>query len=121
MVFTLLFYPFSVLIVFHVTGQVIFGFLSMAVFRSLGDAGINGGGQAFGILTGSSWSEMIVFIKKFAEICLVAALAGVGLNTNFKSFKALGVKPFVVGLCASAAVGGISFIAIKLLGSFVAF
>ena len=97
----------------------IFGFLAMAVFRSIGDAGINAGGQAFGILSSSSWSETISFIKNFAEICLVAALAGVGLNTNFKSFKALGIKPFIVGLSAATVVGGISFVAIKLLGSFV--
>lgn len=97
----------------------IFGFLIMAILRSLGDAGININGQAFGILDVGDWSDMIGIIKIFAEICLVAALAGVGLNTNFKSFKELGVKPFIVGLCASAAVGMISFIAIKLLGSFV--
>jgi uncharacterized integral membrane protein (TIGR00698 family) len=99
----------------------ILGFLTMAVLRSLGDAGINAGGQAFGILGEIAWFEVIAFIKKWAEICLVAALAGVGLSTDFQSFKSLGVKPFFVGLCASAAVGGISTLAIKLLGSFVIF
>ena len=99
----------------------IFGFLAMAVLRSLGDAGINAGGQAFGILEADVWSDVIVLIKNWAEICLVVALAGVGLSTNFHSFKALGVKPFLVGLCASAVVGGISFLAIKLLGSLVIF
>ena len=99
----------------------IFGFLAMAVFRSLGDIGINSGGQAFGILNNESWMAIIDTVKKIAEICLVAALASVGLNTNFKSFKSLGVKPFIVGLCASTVVGGISFIAIKLFGSFVVF
>jgi uncharacterized integral membrane protein (TIGR00698 family) len=99
----------------------ILGFLAMAVLRSLGDTGINAGGQAFGLLEKTTWSDIIVIIKSWAEICLVVALAGVGLSTDFHSFKALGVKPFVVGLCASAAVGGISFLAIKLLGSFVVF
>ncbi len=99
----------------------IFGFLAMAVLRSLGDAGINAGGQAFGILEKAVWSDVIVFTKNWAEICFVVALAGVGLSTNFHSFKALGVKPFLVGLCASAVVGGISFLAIKLLGGFVVF
>ncbi len=99
----------------------IIGFLMMAVLRSLGDAGINAGGQAFGILENVIWSDVIGFIKKWAEICLVVALAGVGLSTNFQSFKALGVKPFLVGLCASTVVGGISFLAIKLLGNFVVF
>jgi uncharacterized integral membrane protein (TIGR00698 family) len=99
----------------------IFGFLTMAILRSIGDAGINTGGQAFGILEKTVWSDMIVFIKNWAEIFLVVALAGVGLSTNFHSFKVLGIKPFLVGLCASAVVGGISFLAIKLLGNFVIF
>jgi uncharacterized membrane protein YadS len=99
----------------------ILGFLIMAIIRSIGDAGINAGGQAFGLLDENVWSELIEFIKSWAGIFLVVALAGVGLSTNFHSFRALGVKPFIVGLCASAVVGGISFFAIKLLGSLVIF
>jgi uncharacterized membrane protein YadS len=64
---------------------------------------------------------VIEFTKSWAETFLVVALAGVGLSTNFQSFKALGVKPFLVGLCASVVVGGVSFLAIKILGSFVSF
>lgn len=97
----------------------ILGFLTMAVIRSIGDAGINAGSQAFGLLDENVWSELIEFIKRWAGIFLVVALAGVGLSTNFHSFRALGVKPFLVGLCASAVVGGISYFAIQLLGSFV--
>jgi uncharacterized integral membrane protein (TIGR00698 family) len=99
----------------------ILGFLALSVFRTFGDVGINTGGLAFWTLKGASWSGMIAFIKKIAEICLVAALAGVGLNTNFKSFTALGIKPLLVGLSASTAVGGISYLAIRLLGNFVVF
>jgi len=99
----------------------IIGFILMAALRSIGDAGINSSGQAFGILEENVWSELIEFIKNWAGIFLVVALAGVGLSTNFHSFKALGVKPFFVGLCASVVVGGISFLAIKLLGSLVIF
>jgi uncharacterized integral membrane protein (TIGR00698 family) len=99
----------------------IIGFLAMAVLRSVGDASINAGGQAFGILENAVWTDVIALIKQWAATFLVVALAGVGLSTNFKSFTALGVKPFVVGFCASAVVGGISFLAIKLLGNFVVF
>jgi uncharacterized membrane protein YadS len=99
----------------------ILGFLAMAVFRSVGDAGVMAGGKAYGILDGAAWTALIKSIKHVAEILLVAALAGVGLNTNFRSFRALGVKPFLVGLGASASVGVISFIAIQLLGRFVVF
>ena len=99
----------------------ILGFLAMAAVRSVGDAGINADGQAFGILQKTAWSGLISTVKNWAEICLVVALAGVGLSTNFQSFKALGIKPFLVGLCASASVGGISYLAIELLGNFVIF
>ena len=92
----------------------------MAVLRSLGDAGINTGWSG-SCIDKAAWSDVIVSIKKWAEICLVAALAAVGLNTNFHSFKALGIKPFLVGLCASIVVGVISLLSIKLLGSFVIF
>jgi uncharacterized integral membrane protein (TIGR00698 family) len=97
----------------------IFGFLAMAIFRSLGDAGINTNGLAFGWISSTTWSDAIVIIKKIAEICLVAALAGVGLSTNFQNLKSLGIKPFLVGLCASAIVGGISFIAINVFIGYI--
>jgi uncharacterized integral membrane protein (TIGR00698 family) len=99
----------------------IFGFLGMAILRSIGDAGLNVNGIALGVFSSSIWSEIIGNIKKFAEICLVAALAGVGLSTNLQSLKKLGIKPFLVGFSASAVVGGISFIAISLFSNFVSF
>jgi uncharacterized integral membrane protein (TIGR00698 family) len=98
----------------------IFGFLLMAVIRSIGDANINIGGLAFGLIEKSVWSNAIVFIKEWAEIFLVIALVGVGLSVDLNSFKKLGKKPFLVGLGASAAVGVISFLTIKIIGSFVA-
>jgi uncharacterized integral membrane protein (TIGR00698 family) len=97
----------------------ILGFLLMALFRSIGDAGINTGASAFGIWDSSTWNEIISLIKHWAEIFLVAALAGVGLSTKFQSLKQLGAKPFLVGLAASLAVGIVSFIAINLLGNWV--
>jgi len=99
----------------------ILGFLAMATIRSIGDAGINSGGQAFGLFDDAVWSQVIEFIKGWANIFLVIALAGVGLSTNFKSFKALGTKPFIVGLSASIVVGVVSYFAINLLGSLVIF
>jgi uncharacterized integral membrane protein (TIGR00698 family) len=99
----------------------ILGFLGLAVLRSIGDAGLNAGSQAFGLWSESTWSAIITGIKSGAEILLVVALAGVGLGTNFRSFKALGIKPFLVGLSASLSVGVVSFLAITLLGGLVAF
>jgi uncharacterized membrane protein YadS len=99
----------------------ILGFLGLAVLRSIGDAGLNAGSQAFGTWSEPTWSAIITGIKSGAEILLVVALAGVGLGTNFRSFKALGIKPFLVGLAASLSVGVVSFLAITLLGGLVNF
>ena len=97
----------------------ILGFLLMAVLRSIGDAGINAGGDAFGLWPDETWRAIISLVKKWAEIFLVAALAGVGLSTKFQSLKRLGIKPFLVGLAAALSVGVVSFVAITLLGQWV--
>jgi len=95
------------------------GFVVMAVIRSIGDVGINAGGNAFGLWDGAAWMAIYSFVKIWAGNLLVVALAGVGLSTDFRAFKGLGFKPFVVGLCAALVVGVVSFVAISLLGSFV--
>ena len=97
----------------------VLGFLAMAVIRSIGDVGINAGGTAFGLWDGSGWERIIDLIKRWAETLMVVALTGVGLSTNFRTFKGLGIKPFLAGLGAALVVGIVSYIAISLLGSFV--
>jgi uncharacterized membrane protein YadS len=97
----------------------VLGFLAMATIRSIGDAIIRTGGQAFGLWDAATWEAIYSTIKTWASYLLVVALAGVGLSTNFRSFKGLGVKPFLVGLVAALVVGVVSFIAIALVGSLV--
>lgn len=97
----------------------VFGFLIMAAFRSVGDAGIEAGGKAFGIWGSVMWSTLVNWIRTSAITLLVVALAAVGLTTRFRSLKVLGGKPFFVGLGAALSVGAISFIAITLLASFI--
>lgn len=99
----------------------ILGFLGLAALRSIGDAGLNAAGAAFGLWPEPTWSAIISGIKSIAELLFVVALAGVGLGTNFDSIKALGIKPFLVGLAASLSVGLVSYLAITLLGGLVTF
>ncbi len=99
----------------------ILGFIAMAAIRSIGDAGINSGGTALGFMAAPTWIAVISTIKSWAEFLLVVALAGVGLGTTFRSIKALGIKPFIVGLAASFSVGLVSYIAIILLGGSVTY
>jgi uncharacterized integral membrane protein (TIGR00698 family) len=95
------------------------GFLVMAVIRSIGDAGIEAGGDAFGFWDSAAWKDIHDFVKGWAENLMVVALAGVGLSTNFRAFKGLGIKPFLAGLGAALVVGIVSYIAISLLGTLV--
>jgi len=99
----------------------VLGFLTMATLRSIGDAGINADGRAFGLWDSGTWHAMHTAIKTWAGNLLVVALAGVGLNTDFRTLKGLGIRPFLVGLSAALAVGGVSYAAILLLGSSVTF
>ncbi len=86
----------------------IFGFLAMAGLRSIGDAGLESGGHAFGIWADGAWGDLTHGIRTWAEYTLATAMAGVGLGTSFAQLKGLGFKPFVVGIAVAVAVGMVS-------------
>jgi uncharacterized integral membrane protein (TIGR00698 family) len=93
----------------------VLGFLSFALIRSIGDAGLQAGGRAFGLWDAAAWTGIHGWIKRWAVNLLVVALAGVGLNTSMRILRGLGIKPFLAGLGAALGVGGISFALISLL------
>jgi uncharacterized integral membrane protein (TIGR00698 family) len=97
----------------------VLGFLIMAALRSIGDAMVNAGGNAYGLWDAEAWKAFYDTIKNWAGNLLVIALAAVGLSTDFRSFKGLGIQPFLVGLGAAVVVGVVSFVAILLLGNLV--
>jgi len=97
----------------------IVGFLALTVVRSVGDVGINAGGQAFGLWDAGAWTSIHEFVITWAVNLLVVALAGVGLSTSFSIIKGLGIKPFIVGMGAALMVGVVSFVTICLLGTLV--
>jgi len=97
----------------------ILGFLAMAIIRSIGDAGIDGGGQAFAIFSSEVWSDIIHYIKQWSGYILATAMAGVGLGTSLATMKGLGIKPFYVGLFSATIVGVTSIILVLILGSHV--
>jgi uncharacterized membrane protein YadS len=86
----------------------ILGFLAMAAFRSIGDAGIESSGIAYGIWGAEAWGDLVHAIRTTAEYCLAMAMAAVGLGTSVAQLKGLGFKPFVVGIAAAVAVGAVS-------------
>lgn len=97
----------------------VLGFVAIAIFRSLGDAGYRNGGLAIGLWSKADWSRGIALVSDGAGYALALAMAGVGLGTRLKTLKGLGIKPFYVGLFASLVVGVASALAVLLLGRFV--
>jgi uncharacterized integral membrane protein (TIGR00698 family) len=76
------------------------GFVAMAVANSLG---------AFP-------PTVLDFIRTASSWLIVVALAGVGLETNLASLKAIGFRPFYAGLCAATFMAVVSFGLIRIFG-----
>lgn len=97
------------------------GFLGMAVVRSVGDATLGSSGAAYGLLDAESWRWLTTWVGDFwaSQLFLGSAMAAVGLNTSFKVFQGVGLKPFAVGLAGALAVGAVGMGMAVLLGRFV--
>lgn len=83
----------------------ILGFVAMAALRSIGDAGLDSSGQAFGLFSEAAWNNVTHGIRTWAEYTLATAMAAVGLGTSIAQLKGLGTRPFIVGMTAAVAVG----------------
>ena len=97
----------------------IIGFIIMAIIRSIGDTGIEGGGQAFALFSSGTWGNIISYTKEWSGYILATAMAGVGLGTSLSTLKGLGIKPFYVGLFSATIVGITSIIMVLILGPHV--
>ncbi len=86
----------------------VLGFLLMAAVRSVGDAGLQGGGRALGLWEAEGWKALVAAVKGTAEYLLLLALAAVGLSTNFGFLRRLGIRPLLGGLATALLVGVVS-------------
>lgn len=89
----------------------VLGFIVFALIRSLGDYIIV---QRNLLWNANSWNTLSKFIKIWSGHFLAVAMVGVGLGTELRKFKQMGIRPFLVGLFAALTVGVVSFIMIKL-------
>lgn len=97
----------------------LFGFLAMAITRSIGDLGLHKNMMAFGIFDNNEWSALIANIHEVSGYLLANAMAGVGLGVSISVFKGLGIRPFGVGLVSAFMVGLTSLVFVYLLGPLV--
>lgn len=98
----------------------VIGFLLLACLRTIGDATLESTGSAFGLFQSSTWEAIYNKSSSFGTTYLLGmAMAGVGLSTNFKMFKGIGIKPFYIGFIAAVSVGIVSVTLISLFGHLV--
>lgn len=99
----------------------VIGFVAMAVVRSLGDATLTSSGAAFGMWDAAGWKSLTDRLGDYwaSRILLGTAMAAVGLNTDFKVFKGVGMKPFAVGLAGALVVGIVGMTMAIIFGRFV--
>jgi uncharacterized integral membrane protein (TIGR00698 family) len=94
----------------------ILGFLGMALARSLGLLPSLSLELAPGSILGArDWNFSVPYAaQRISEICIVASMAAVGLETRFKALKRTGYKPFVAGLIASVVICAALLVMIRL-------
>lgn len=99
----------------------VFGFVGMAIVRSIADAMLGRDALAFGVWDAAAWRALTSFIGDTvgAQWLLGTAMAAVGLNTSVAVFKGVGFKPFVVGMAGALVVGGAGFVMALLFGRYV--
>ena len=97
------------------------GFVAMAVVRTIGDATLGSGGAAFGVWNADGWRAVTTQLGDYwaSRILLGTAMAAVGLNTSFKVFKGVGLKPFAVGFAGAVVVGAVGLTMAIIFGRFV--
>jgi len=98
----------------------ILGFLFLSFMRTIGDATVSSTGLAFNFFEPRVWEDFYRFWSSFGSTYMLGlAMAGVGLSTNLKIFKGLGIKPFYIGLIAALSVGAVSLLLISLFGDLI--
>jgi len=98
----------------------VLGFLFLSFVRTIGDVTLASSGSAFGFVNEKTWEEFYHFWSSFgSQYMLGTAMAGVGLSTDFRTLKGLGLNPFYLGIIAAFIVGIVSFSFISLFRLFI--
>jgi uncharacterized integral membrane protein (TIGR00698 family) len=83
----------------------VLGFVAMAVVRTAGDMTLDTGGRALGLFDPQAWRMLLTLLGDQASYLLLAsAMAAVGLSTDFRKLRALGLGPFWLGAAAALLV-----------------
>lgn len=94
----------------------VFGFLALVLVRTVGDLGDV---PFAGALSAAAWEATIGGMSVISAWCLTVAMAAVGLGTNLRQLRTLGLKPVGVGLAAALTVGLVSALLIGALAPYM--
>jgi uncharacterized integral membrane protein (TIGR00698 family) len=94
----------------------VFGFLALVLVRTLGDLTDV---PFAGALSAAAWKTTIGGMSVISAWCLTVAMAAVGLGTNLRQLRTLGLKPVGVGLAAALTVGLVSAVLIGALAPYM--
>lgn len=98
----------------------VLGFLFLSLVRTIGDVTIGRTGLAFGLVEPISWKHFYQSLSSFGSTYMLGmAMASVGLHTDLKMFKDLGMRPFYIGLIAAITVGVVSYFLVTLFAPFI--
>ena len=86
----------------------ILGFIFLGFLRTFVDYGINENHIIFGFLNADNWKLTIDFTNNLSKFFLIVAMSAVGLSTDVKKLKSLGIRIFYYGFAVAAFVGIIS-------------
>lgn len=85
----------------------LFGFVIMALIRTLGDSIFS--------TPNFYWQSLIQHINGLGKFLILIAMAGIGLNTHLTALRQIGPKPILVGLASSLILAIISLVLIDII------
>jgi uncharacterized integral membrane protein (TIGR00698 family) len=89
----------------------VLGFLAMALLRTAGDAGLGaqGTGRALGVFDAATWASVTDGIERTGSLWLLpAAMAALGLTTDFRALRGMGFRPLWLGALTALCVGALA-------------
>ena len=92
----------------------ILGFVLFGLFRSIGDYTLNRNDIVFGFLNLVQWDYLIYLLSMISKFILTVAMSAVGVTTNLKNLKKMGIEIFYFGFIVAILVGLLSFSIIRI-------
>ena len=88
----------------------ILGFLFFGFVRTFGDYSLEQSSKAFGLFNIELWNGLILEINFLSKLLLTIAMAAIGISTDLKKLKLIGLKVFYYGFAIALFVGVISLL-----------